>query len=254
MVDGGPLEDKAGGVEAPRPGPWSDAYAEPPRREPLSRAPWPPLVIAGVLIGVYAWQVFSGDAAACAAGDPAAGCARFAFTPAQLDQGRWLGLVTALFMHGSWGHVLFNSVFAVAFGAPVARLFGLNLKGAAAFFLFFLVCGVMGNLGFAAVQTHPGVSVIGASGAVAGFMGAASRLIDRRGAMNPWDGLAPYTSRTVVAMAAAWVTVNIIVGVLGVDIGFGAGGQPVAWEAHLFGYGAGLALIGPVSRLVRSLR
>jgi membrane associated rhomboid family serine protease len=221
----------------------------PPLREPWSRAPWPPLVVAGVMIGIYAWQVASGDAAACTAGDPAAACARYAFSPSQLGAGRWSGLFTALFMHGSWAHVLFNSVFAVAFGAPVAKAFGGRAAGVAAFFLFFIVCGLVGNLGFALLNAHGAVSVIGASGAVAGFMGAASRLLDRR--LGGGEALAPFTSRTVVAMAAAWVTINVIVGVLGVDIGFGTAGQPVAWEAHLFGYAAGLLLIGPALWVLR---
>jgi membrane associated rhomboid family serine protease len=233
-------------VEPPR-GPWSDLAAAEPPKEPLSKAPWPPLLIAAVLIAIYAWQTTTGDAAACTAGYARAACIHYGFAPGQLDIGQWYGLVTALFMHGSWAHVLFNSVFMVAFGAPVAKFFGLTLKGVLAFFAFFLVCGLAGNLGFAAVNPHSPTLVIGASGAIAGFMGAASRLLDRRTADGGFAGLAPFTSRTVVAMAAAWVVINGIVGVLGVDIGFGAPGQPVAWEAHLFGYAAGLLLIGPAA-------
>jgi len=234
------------GEEQPQ-GPWS---APPSPREPLTRAPWPPLCVAIVLIAIYAWQAASGDAAACARNDPAAACLRYAFEPAQLSAGRYGGLVTALFMHGSWAHVLFNAVFCVAFGAPVAKLFGMDAKGVLAFFGFFLVCGVIGNLGYALVHLGDAAPVVGASGAISGFMGAASRLLDRRTAEGATGGLAPFNSRTVVAMAAAWVVINVIVGVLGVDIGFGAAGQPVAWEAHLFGYAAGLLLIGPAWRML----
>jgi len=230
-----------------RPGPWSALEPLEAPREPLSRAPWPPLFVAALLIGIYSWQTYTGEAAACTAGFARADCIRYSFTPNQLDTGQWSGVVTALFMHGSWTHVLFNSVFMVAFGAPVARLFGLNLKGVCAFFAFFLICGILGNLGFAAIHLHSPTPVVGASGAIAGFMGAASRLLDRRTADGAIAALAPFTSRTVVAMAAAWVTINVVVGVLGVDIGFGAAGQPVAWEAHLFGYAAGLLLIGPAT-------
>lgn len=221
-------------------------WAAPPAHEPVSRAPWPPLVLAGVLLLVFVVQALNGEAARCAAGDPQAACARYAFAPRDLDLGRWRGVFTALFMHGGWAHVGFNSVFAVAFGAPVARLFGLDLRGVVAFGAFFLLCGAFGNLGYAALHPHGVVPVIGASGAVAGFMGAASRLMDRR-----HGGLAPLRSRTVVGMAAGWLVVNLIAGVAGVDIGFGAGGQPVAWEAHLFGYGAGLLLLAPTVRLLR---
>ena len=238
--------DSASPVNPPA-GPWSDLAAAEPPKEPLSKAPWPPLLVAGVLIAIYAWQSYTGDAAACTAGYARAACVHYGFAPSQFDIGQWYGIVTALFMHGSWAHVLFNSVFMVAFGAPVAKLFGLGLKGVLAFFGFFLVCGVVGNLGFAAIHPHSPTLVVGASGAIAGFMGAASRLLDRRTADGGFVGLAPFTSRTVVAMAAAWIVINVVVGVLGMDIGFGAPGQPVAWEAHLFGYAAGLLLIGPVT-------
>lgn len=246
------VQEKGGDqtLEPPRRGPWSPDV-RPPASEPLTRAPWPPLVIAGVLLLIYALQAADGEAARCAAGDPGAACARYAFSPVALDQGRLAGLVTALFMHGSWAHVGFNSIFALAFGAPVARLFGLRPQGVFAFFVFFLVCGVVGNLGYAAIHPHGQVPVIGASGAVAGFMGGASRLLDPRG--RDEGGLSALTSKTVVGMAAAWVTVNLIVGVFGFDIGFGAPGRAVAWEAHLFGYAAGLFLIGPTARLLRSL-
>ena len=242
-------------IEEPIPrGPWSDLQAAEPPKEPFSRAPWPPLLVAAVLIGIYAWQTYSGEADACTAGLARADCIRYGFSPHQLDLGQWSGLVTALFMHGSWAHVLFNSVFMIAFGAPVAKLFGLQLKGVLAFFAFFLACGVLGNLGFAAVNPHSPIPLVGASGAIAGFMGAASRLLDRRTPDGGFAGLAPFTSRTVVAMAAAWIVINVVVGVLGVDIGFGAAGQPVAWEAHLFGYAAGLLLIAPAARMLRVFR
>jgi membrane associated rhomboid family serine protease len=210
--------------------------------------------LAAVLIGIYAWQSYTGDAAACASGYARAECVRYGFAPTQLDSGVLSGLVTAIFMHGGWAHVLFNSVFALAFGAPVAKFFGLDLKGVVTFFLFFLLCGVVGNLGFSLLNVHSTVLVIGASGAVSGFMGAASRLLDRRAVDGGGPGLAPFTSRTVVAMGAAWVTVNAIVGVFGFDIGIGAPGQPVAWEAHLFGYAAGLLLIGPVAWMLARLK
>jgi membrane associated rhomboid family serine protease len=205
-----------------------------------------------VFLGVYALQAVDGQAALCTAGDPAAACARYAFAPAALDHGQLKGLVTALFMHGSWAHVGFNSVFAVAFGAPIARMFGARWSGALALLAFFLMCGVAGNLGYALIRPHAAVPVIGASGGVAGFMGAASRLLGRADP-GPRGDLAPFWSRTVIGMAAAWITVNLIVGVLGVDIGFGAAGQPVAWEAHLFGYLAGLVLSGPALALARRL-
>jgi membrane associated rhomboid family serine protease len=53
--------------------------------------------------------------------------------------------------------------------------------------------------------------------------------------------------RTVLGMAAAWTLVNVVLGVSGLTPG--AEGMPVAWQAHLAGYAAGVLLIGPFARL-----
>lgn len=206
-----------------------------PGREPAVRAPAPALALGIVLIALYIIQTLSGDADAAAS--------TYGFAPADLEEGRFGGLITALFVHGGWAHVLLNSLAALAFGAPVARFLGRGVLPALVFFTFFLVCGALASLGFAAL--HPGAAVvlIGASGGVSGLMGAASRLIERRGV------LAPFTSRVVLVMAAGWLATNIMLAVVG--LGAVSGDAPVAWEAHLAGYAAGLVLIGPVASILR---
>jgi membrane associated rhomboid family serine protease len=124
----------------------------------------------------------------------------------------------------------------------VARLFGVGVTGAAAFFVFFLVCGVLAGLAFVQLKAGATLVLIGASGGVSGLMGAASRVIERR------QGLAPFTSRSVVGMAVVWLLVNVLVAVLG--FAPGAGTTPIAWEAHIAGYAAGLLLVGPAARLL----
>ena len=206
-----------------------------PPREPILRAPWPAVALALSFPLLYAVQGL--------AGNPGVVEMRFGFSPADLAAGRYGGLVTALFVHGGWPHAVLNALGALAFGAPVARLFGLNLRGVTAFFGLFLVSGVLSSLGYAAVHWGAPYVLIGASGAVSGFMGAVSRLVDRRGA------LAPFTSRTVISMGLAWVFINVMIGWVG--LGGVSGDMPIAWEAHLFGYAAGLILIGPLARLLR---
>jgi len=207
----------------------------PPPREPAFKAPAPVVALTLALVGLYALQGFvSGSDAAVA---------RFGFSPANLADGQWTGLVTALFVHGGWTHVLMNAGWALAFGPPVARLFGRGVLASAGFVLFFLVCGVAGNLAFAAVHPMADIHLVGASGAVSGLMGAASRLIERR------NQLAPFASRTVVLMAVLFVIVNVVIGVVGLDAV--SGGAAIAWEAHLGGYAAGLLLIGPAAWLTR---
>ncbi|MDB5477502.1 MAG: rhomboid family protein, partial [Phenylobacterium sp.] len=60
----------------------------------------------------------------------------------------------------------------------------------------------------------------------------------------------PLTGRTVIGMTAAWIIVNVLFGVSGLTPG--AGTVPVAWQAHIIGYFAGLLLIGPFAKLAGS--
>ncbi|HZZ89435.1 MAG TPA: rhomboid family intramembrane serine protease, partial [Caulobacteraceae bacterium] len=145
------------------------------------------------------------------------------------------------FLHGSWLHVIMNSVGVLAFGPPAARLFGTDARGGAAFLAFYLVCGVLAGLGYLLVAGGDGDGAVGASGAVSGLMGAAARIIQGRGLIGSIFG------RTTLTIAAAWVIVNVVFGVSGLTPG--AEGVPVAWQAHLAGLAAGLLLVGPFARL-----
>ena len=211
----------------------------PPVSEPALRAPWPALALAGLLVAAWLGQV--------ATGDPLAVADRFGFRPQALSGGGWTGLVTALFVHAGWTHALLNALACLAFAAPVARRFGTGAVGAAAFLVFFVLCGVVGSLGFAVLQGAHEAVLVGASGAIAGLMGAASRMVP------PHHGpLASLTSRPVLAMAAAWLAVNLVFALTG--LGMGAGDAPLAWQAHLAGYAAGVFGVAPALALVRPAR
>ena len=209
--------------------PWGEPR---PGREPMFNAPWTIVVLCLGLIVLYAAQSLWMSQAALGS---------LALTPKALAAGRWQTLITSLFLHGSWPHVLMNSVAALAFGPPVARLFGTNARGAAVFLLFYLVCGALAGLGFALCDWGDVNPVVGASGAISGFLGAASRIIQGHGRIGPIVG------STVIGMAVAWAFVNVVLGVSGWTPG--AMGMPVAWQAHLAGYAAGVLLIGPFARL-----
>ncbi len=202
----------------------------PPER--MFNAPWPALAIAAVIIASYAAQGLL----------PYEGRA-YALYPVEVEAGRSLGLLTSLFLHGGWPHALMNAAFGLAFGTPVARLFGLRAGGVIAFFIFYLLCGVIAGLVFVAL--HPGGMnpVLGASGAVSGLMGAAARLMDGQGRLG-----SPF-SRSALSMAGAWIAVNLLIAVTGLAPGLEEGS--VAWEAHLGGFAAGLLLAGPFARLLR---
>ncbi|HEY4031395.1 MAG TPA: rhomboid family intramembrane serine protease [Caulobacteraceae bacterium] len=202
------------------------------QREPPFKGPWPVWTIAGAILLSYTLQSFllTDDQALA-----------YALVPADLARGHWTPLFTAIFIHGGWAHAGMNAVGAVAFGAPSARYLGLRWKGALGFFLLFLTCGVLASLGYGLLHLRDAVAMAGASGAVSGLLGAATRLADQR------SKLSPLITRSVVASSAAWIVVNAVMGSL--HYAPGIGDVQIAWEAHIFGYFAGLLLIGPFGAL-----
>ncbi len=78
-----------------------------------------------------------------------------------------LTLLTAMFVHGSWVHVGANMLFLAAFGPEVEAALG-HVR----FALVYLGCGLLGNVVQAAVDLGSHVPSVGASGAVAGILGA----------------------------------------------------------------------------------
>ena len=152
-----------------------------PQRERLINAPWPAVALVGAMLS----SAFSLQSVAVGVDTPAA---RLGFAPRDLALGVWQPLFTSLFLHGGWIHLLGNSAFALAFATPVARRMGLDPSGGVVFVLFYLACGVLSNLGFAALDPRDTAPLVGASGAIAGLMGAASRL------MVPGERLAAFTS------------------------------------------------------------
>ena len=202
------------------------------RREPMFNAPWPGLLAAASILVPHLTLGRASDETLYG----------LALVPARVLGGDPMGLITSLFIHGGWPHALMNAVFALAFGAPVARFLGLGARGGALFAFFYIACGILAGLGYAAVHPSSLEPLIGASGAVAGLMGAAARLMDRPGQLS---GL--FAPR-VLSLGLGWLIVNLVLAVIGNFPAFGPG--RIAWEAHLFGFAAGALLIGPISRLV----
>ncbi|MEH6666103.1 MAG: rhomboid family intramembrane serine protease [Brevundimonas sp.] len=200
----------------------------------MFNAPVPALLLAGSILALYALQSGAGAMEASY---------RFGLIPARLAQGEGLGLVTHLLVHGGWTHAIMNAVGALAFAAPVARLMG-GAKGLIGFLSLYIACGVIAGGGYALMHLDGTLPLVGASGAVFGLIGASTRMLGGHGR------ILPLTDRRVLTSAAAWVGVNVLIGVIGgIGVAPGMEGARIAWEAHVLGLIAGLALIGPWARL-----
>jgi membrane associated rhomboid family serine protease len=201
------------------------------RPEPIFNAPWPALLIAAAVIVPFLLLLKASDETILS----------LALVPKDFWDGRWTGVITMMFVHGGWVHALMNAAFALAFGAPVARLLGLNGRGGGIFCLFYLTCGVLSGLGFAVIHPEGTQAVVGASGAISGLMGAAARTMD-----SPPGRVGPMFGPRVISLGLGWLIVNLIMAVTGSLLSAGTGA--IAWEAHLIGFAVGVLLIGPFAR------
>jgi len=88
--------------------------------------------------------------------------------PAQIVSGHgWITIVTAMFMHGSWSHILGNMVFLWAFGPEIE-----DAMGPWRYSVFYVVGGLVAMLAQVAANPSSTVPNLGASGAIAAVMGA----------------------------------------------------------------------------------
>jgi len=92
----------------------------------------------------------------------------WALIPATITAGhRWVTILTAMFMHAGWMHIIGNMVFLWAFGPEIEDSMG-PLK----YLVFYLLSGLAASLTQLALMPHSTVPNLGASGAIAGVMGA----------------------------------------------------------------------------------
>lgn len=159
--------------------------------------------------------------------------------------------VTYSLMHGSLEHLLFNSLWLVAFGAPVVRRIGtmrflvlwITASSAAAFF-------------HAAMDWNDAMPMVGASGVISALMGAACRFAfpshggyDRTfGHIHPRQSIiGALRNRTVIVFMAIWFAGNLLtaIGLSLVDVGADA----IAWDAHIGGFLFGYLLFGLFDRV-----
>ena len=141
-------------------------------------------------------------------------------------------LLSSIFMHGDWLHLISNMLFLWVFGDNIE-----DSMGHWRFLLFYLLCGAAAGLAQAAAMPTSQEPLIGASGAIAGVLGA-------------YIVLHPRVKVLVLAMKwfpvylpayfvlALWLVTQIASVLLGI------GGQ-IAWWAHIGGFITGAVLIVP---------
>jgi membrane associated rhomboid family serine protease len=93
---------------------------------------------------------------------------QWAAIPDQVISGhRWITILSAMFMHASWSHIIGNMIYFWAFGPEIE-----DAMGRARYLIFYLVGGFVAMLAQIAASPHSSVPNLGASGAIAAVMGA----------------------------------------------------------------------------------
>jgi membrane associated rhomboid family serine protease len=158
--------------------------------------------------------------------------AELAIVPAELT------LITSLFLHADWGHLVGNMIFLWVFGSSVEEA-----TGHVRFIFLYLLCGVAASVGHVMVDPASTVPTLGASGAISGIMGA-------------YVLVYPFNRIKILMLLPSFFVIRIPA-LLGIGLWifwqcyeiFAAsaapqgGGGGVAWTAHVAGFLAGFALI-----------
>ncbi|GGG34004.1 rhomboid family intramembrane serine protease [Caldovatus sediminis] len=149
----------------------------------------------------------------------------------------WLPVLTHMFLHGGWAHLLLNMWTLWLFGAAVEDRLG-HLR----YLAFYLACGLAAGLAHAVVNAHSAVPAVGASGAIAGVLGAYARLFPRAWLilMVPVLFLPVFFPVPAMTYVAVWFALQLLQGTAAALLP-GEGG--VAWWAHIGGFLAGLLLV-----------
>jgi len=153
-------------------------------------------------------------------------------------QPHWWTVLTSMFMHGGWFHVLGNMWFLWVFGNNIE-----DSMGHARFVVFYLLCGVAAAATQMIVDPGSRVPMVGASGAISGVMGAYIVLYPRVRVHTLITLGFFFTTVTLPAyvILGYWFLLQLLFGTVGVIAGAQGGG--VAVWAHVGGFVAGLALI-----------
>ncbi|HZJ52513.1 MAG TPA: rhomboid family intramembrane serine protease [Myxococcaceae bacterium] len=213
-----------------------------PLRDSPRPATWPAVVVLIIVTNVlvFFWELSLG-----ASHQLDAAIEVFGFVPrrffgweqaggATLDPWRFVPLLTANFLHGGWLHIIGNMWFLGVFGDNVEDRLG-HLR----FLIFYLLCGACSMLVQGFVLPDAGVPAIGASGAIAGVLGA--YLVLYPSARVRTLVFLFIVDLPAVVFLGVWFLSQLMSGTASLTPG-AAQAAGVAWWAHIGGFVVGMGL------------
>jgi len=162
--------------------------------------------------------------------------ATYGLVPAQFT---WTSLLTCMFLHGGWMHVLGNMWFLWIFGDNIE-----DILGHGKYLLFYLACGLLAGLAQYVMNLGSQVPMVGASGAIAGVMGAYIVKFPHSRIVTLVIVIFFFTTVEIPAwiMLIYWFGTQFFNGVGSIAYSRASQGG-VAFFAHVGGFVAGAALI-----------
>ena len=157
---------------------------------------------------------------------------RWSEIPANIVAGhQWITILTAMFMHAGWMHIIGNMVFLWAFGPEIE-----DAMGAPRYLVFYLLSGLAASLAQTAMAPASTVPNLGASGAIAGVMGAflVTYPRDKIRAVLFIGWFARITFIPAVLLIGVWFLIQVFSQVGSVSNAQSGGG--VAYAAHVGGF------------------
>ncbi len=176
----------------------------------------------------------------------------FALIPARLNPlqpASYMGLFTSMFLHGSWFHLISNMWTLYIFGDNVE-----DRMGGARFLLFYLLAGLAAGAAHVTLAPRLDVPTVGASGAIAGVLGAYFVLFPRSRVITfiPFFFLPWFIEVPAVIYLGIWFFSQLSSGLLSLGAAGYFGG--IAWWAHIGGFLFGLLFVRAFARRERAYR
>ena len=147
--------------------------------------------------------------------------------------------VFAMFLHGGWLHILGNMLYLYIFGDNVE-----DMLGPGRFLLFYIACGILSFATQILLQAHSMVPNVGASGAIAGVLGAYFILFPRARVLTliPLFIFFPLVEIPAFFFLGIWFLIQFLSGAASLGRSSALSGG-VAWWAHIGGFVAGIVLL-----------
>jgi membrane associated rhomboid family serine protease len=158
----------------------------------------------------------------------------------------WLSVLEAMFLHAGWLHLLGNMLFLLIFGNNVE-----DRMGRLPFLAFYIFCGYVAAYGFALANSSSTVATLGASGAIAGVLGAYIVVFPRARVTSvvPFLFFLPLRLPAWVVLGGWFVLQWAYAGSTG-----SAEGAGVAYLAHVWGFAAGAVVALLLRRYLTTVR